>query len=126
MRPQAPANDRGAAAVELALILPFLILLVFGIIDFGRAYNAKLTLTHAAREGVRVWALGGSLEDATARVTDAATGISDITVTTTDCTFGGETSLTVSAGFEYLTPLIADLAPATSTLSATGVMRCGG
>ena len=119
-------NDRGAAAVEFALVLPFLLLVVCGIIDFGRAYNAKITLTQAAREGVRVWSLGGTATAATTRVTDAAAGLSGVTVTTTPCTFGQETSLTATAPFTYLTPLIADLAPGTTSLTATGVMRCGG
>ena len=48
------ALDRGAAAVEFALLLPLLLLLVFGIIDFGRALNAQVTLTQAAREGARL------------------------------------------------------------------------
>jgi Flp pilus assembly protein TadG len=42
-------RDRGAAAVEFALLLPLLLLLVFGIIDFGRALNAEITITQAAR-----------------------------------------------------------------------------
>ena len=48
------ARDRGAAAVEFALLLPLLLLIVFGIIDFGRALNAQITLTQAAREGARL------------------------------------------------------------------------
>ncbi|BBE23614.1 hypothetical protein MN0502_24970 [Arthrobacter sp. MN05-02] len=51
-------NERGAVAVELALVLPILILLMFGIIEVGRAYNAQVTLTSAAREAVRVVAIG--------------------------------------------------------------------
>jgi Flp pilus assembly protein TadG len=47
-------SDRGAAAVEFALLLPVLILLVFGIVEFGRAYNLYLAVTHAAREGARI------------------------------------------------------------------------
>ena len=54
------APDRGATAVEFALVLPLLLLLVFGIIDFGRALNAQITLTQAAREGARLEALGDS------------------------------------------------------------------
>ena len=52
------ARDRGATAVEFALLLPLLLLIVFGIIDFGRALNAQITLTQAAREGARLAALG--------------------------------------------------------------------
>ena len=51
------APDRGAVAVEFALLLPLLLLIAFGIIDFGRALNAQITLTQAAREGARLAAL---------------------------------------------------------------------
>lgn len=44
---------RGAAAVEFALVLPFLVVLVFGIIDFGRALFVYNYLTSAVREGGR-------------------------------------------------------------------------
>jgi len=51
-------EEKGASAVEFAVILPLLILLIFGIIEFGRMYNAYLALTHAAREGARLAAVG--------------------------------------------------------------------
>jgi len=46
-------NEKGANAVEFALILPVLIVLIFGIFQFGIAYNNYITITHAAREGAR-------------------------------------------------------------------------
>lgn len=39
--------------VEFALIVPILLLLVFGIIEFGIVYNTKIAITNAAREGAR-------------------------------------------------------------------------
>ena len=119
-------SDRGAAAVEFALVLPILLLLVCGIIDFGRAYNAQITLTHAAREAARVWALGGTAAETTLRAQSAATGLSGVTAATTTCTFGSQTTVTVTATFAFATPLIGDLAPGLTSLSAVGVMRCGG
>ncbi len=50
-------RDRGAAAVEFVLVLPVLLLLVFGIVDFGRMLNAQIVVTEAAREGARAAAL---------------------------------------------------------------------
>ena len=44
-------GDRGTAVIELALLLPFLAILVFGTVDLGRAYQLKNRLTNAAREG---------------------------------------------------------------------------
>lgn len=119
-------GEQGAAAVEFALVLPVLVLLLCGIVDFGRAYNARITLSHAAREAARVWALGGTADQTTARARSTATGLSGVTATTTTCTFGQLTSVTVKASFGFATPLIADLAPGLSSLSAEGVMRCGG
>ena len=119
-------TDAGAAAVEFALVLPILLLLLCGIIDFGRAYNARITLSHAAHEAARVWALGGTAAETTARAQAAATGLSGVTAGTTTCTFGQPTTVTVTATFGFATPLIADLAPGLTSLSAEGVMRCGG
>ncbi len=121
-------REGGAAAVELALVLPMLLLLVCGIIDFGRAYNARMTLSNAARESVRVWALGGTQEEATQRAKDTAVGlaITGVTFDSTSCTFGAKTTVNVTAEFTYLTPLIAELSPTISSLSTDGVMRCGG
>lgn len=50
-------NEKGASAVEFALILPILIILVFGIVQFGIAFNNYITITHAAREGARIAAV---------------------------------------------------------------------
>lgn len=46
-------EERGAMVVEFGLVVPILLLLVFGIIDFGRAYYTLNNLTSAVREGVR-------------------------------------------------------------------------
>ena len=46
-------RERGAAAVEFGLILPVLLLIVGGIIDFGIMYNKQILLSNAARDGVR-------------------------------------------------------------------------
>ena len=47
-------NNRGQALVEFALLLPLVMLILIGIIEFGRAWQAKQTLTDAAREGARI------------------------------------------------------------------------
>ena len=63
-------DDRGAAMVEFAIVLPVLLLILLGIIEFGRAYNAQVSIQAAAREGARELALGHSptdVENATRR-----------------------------------------------------------
>ena len=126
------ARDRGAAAVEFALLLPVLLLLVFGIIDFGRALNAQITLTQAAREGARIAALGES--NVVSGTQAAATGLSPVAVTVTACPAGAGTGVNAvvkaSYSFSFVTPLSAiagilgSSLGSTMTLTATGVMPC--
>ena len=51
-------NERGQAIVEFALLLPLLLLLVFGVVELATAYGEALTISAATREGARV---GGAL-----------------------------------------------------------------
>jgi Flp pilus assembly protein TadG len=134
--------DRGSAAVEMALVLPMLLLVLFGLIDFGRGFNAQMQLTQAAREAVRVKALRGTDADASARVAAATVGLTaplPSVTTSTPCAAGDTTSnasVTVSYSFHFITPLgpIARIFGASTlpgvgtakTLSSTGVMRCAG
>ncbi len=61
-------GERGAIAVEFALIAPMLILLVLGIIEFGFAFHAWDATQNAAREGARLGAVDASPVDITDRV----------------------------------------------------------
>jgi Flp pilus assembly protein TadG len=53
--------QRGAAAVEFALVLPLLMILIVGTMEWGRYFVVRESVVHAAREGAR----GGTLLDAT-------------------------------------------------------------
>ena len=53
-------NDRGAAAVEMALVLPILLLLVFGIINFAALFAQQLALNNGVRQGVRTAVVSGN------------------------------------------------------------------
>lgn len=54
-------NGKGQALVEMALVIFLLLLLVMGIVEFGRAMYVKNTLTHAARAGARAGVVTPSL-----------------------------------------------------------------
>ena len=127
------ARDRGAAAVEFALLLPVLLLLIFGIIDFGRALNAQITLTQAAREGARLAALGQP--NVVTRTQAAATGLRPVTVTVTTCPPGSgpgaNATVITSYSFSFITPIgaIARMFGPSSlggpiSITAQGVMPC--
>jgi Flp pilus assembly protein TadG len=126
-------SDRGAAAVEMAFMLPLLLFVVFGIIDYGRMLNAQITLTEAAREGARAAALGQS---ATTRVNNASSNLTGVTTTVTSCptnpTATSDATVTTSYTFQFVTPVpgLATIFGGTSsgskTLTGTGVVPCLG
>lgn len=47
------SGDRGAVMVEMAIVVPIFILLVFGMLEFGLAFKDKLTMAHAANQATR-------------------------------------------------------------------------
>ena len=80
---QADNSVRGAAAVGLAVVLPLLLTLVFGIIEFGWVFMVRETLTNSSREGCRVAVLQGSTEQDIQERVDASmtpTGLTTYTV----------------------------------------------
>ena len=48
-------HRQGQGLVEFALLLPILVLVVFGVLELGRAFFALIAITNAAREGARVY-----------------------------------------------------------------------
>lgn len=56
------SGERGVVMVELALVLPLLTMLIFGGLSAGIAYDHKLDVTHAAREGARYGATVAELQ----------------------------------------------------------------
>jgi Flp pilus assembly protein TadG len=76
-------NQRGAAAVEFALIAPLLMMLVFGIIDCGMFINTKTMIANAAREGARNGSISHSQAVIVSSVVSALGDIpaKDVTVT---------------------------------------------
>jgi Flp pilus assembly protein TadG len=119
-------DERGAAVVELAIVLPILVMFVFGIVEFGRGYNARIELTAAVREGARAVALG---QDGVAATKNGAPGLAadQITVTQTTCpanaAIGTNAVVDATYPFHYDIPFVGTR---TTNLTAKGVMQCGG
>lgn len=128
------SQDRGSVAVEFALLLPILLLIVFGIVDFGRALNAQITLTQAAREGARIDALNEP--SLVSRTQAAAPGLTNVNVNVLyqcqagDMQLGLDAKVQTTYSFSFVTPVgaIAGLFGkgfgSPITLSAEGVMPC--
>ena len=120
-------QERGAVAVEFAILLPLLLMLVLGTIEFGRAYNAQITLTNAARDGVRVMAIANDPTAAKAAAKNAASSVSttiptsDVTLSTTTCSTGIQVTLTVKYTLSTITGIAGPF-----PMTGKGVMLCGG
>jgi Flp pilus assembly protein TadG len=61
-------SRRGTAAVEFAVVAPLLMLLVFGMVEYGRLVMVQQVLTNASREGARTAILAGSNADSVQRL----------------------------------------------------------
>jgi TadE-like protein len=78
-------TSRGTSLVEFALVGPILLLLVFGCIDFGRAYYHMNQLNNAAREGMRLAILQDHVCNTLNGPLGSCTGSSTVSNETTVC-----------------------------------------
>ena len=69
---QLAKTQRGQTLVELALVLPIIVLILFGILEFGRIFHSYIVITNAAREGVRLGAVGKPDEEIISRIREVA------------------------------------------------------
>jgi Flp pilus assembly protein TadG len=128
MRPKRRSHDSGAAAVEFALILPVLVLMILGMIEFSRAYNVQISLSNAAREGARVMAIHNDDTLARSAAVDAAPGLNpalttgEVSVSPSSCTSGQTVTVTISHDLPLLTGYFGVSLP----MTGVGVMLCGG
>ncbi|WP_146341322.1 TadE family protein [Nesterenkonia sp. NBAIMH1] len=129
---RARTRDRGASAVEFALVAPVLVAMLLGILAFGHAFHVQSVLSNAARDGVRIMALADTSDDsdpvtaATERTIASAApsaNVSDSDITlepSGGCETGGTATLKINYPLELLglgTPI---------TLTGKGTMRCNG
>ncbi len=133
-------RDRGAAAVEMAIVLPMLLLVIAGLTDLGRAFYYQIVVSNAAREGARMLALNYTTTQMQNRVTTAAIDITGVTTPLfTACPSSipappstpPAASVTVQAtGFQWMflgdiSTLFGATIP-TPTLQSKASMRCTG
>jgi Flp pilus assembly protein TadG len=80
-----PRHARGVVAVEFALVMPLLVMLLLGIVTAGLTYSQGISLSNAVREGARFGATG----DATAPATWSTDVVSRVRMTQGDDTASG-------------------------------------
>ncbi|MDI1461705.1 TadE/TadG family type IV pilus assembly protein [Catellatospora sp. KI3] len=126
-------RDRGAAAVEMAFLLPLLLLVLFGILDFGLLLKAQIGVTEAAREGARAATVdtrGGAAAARVAQV-DSAYSTSVVSACGADPSPGDTAVITVTYRYDWATPVgaLAGIFGGGGygtglTVRGTGVMPC--
>jgi Flp pilus assembly protein TadG len=104
-------EQQGQTMTEFALVLPLLVLLLFGVIQFGIAFNNYITLTDAVRVGARKAAVSANTEDPEAvaeeRVRESAAGLKEdeLDVAVSSTWEHGE-DVTVTATYPYSISLL--------------------
>jgi len=124
----------GSATVEMAIILPLLLLLVFGTAEFGIALYRQEVLTNASREGARAGIVLSTPAVTTAQIQSAVTNyltsagwnaaLATVTATGAGGAFGANVTVTVTydTSFSVLNALVPGI-PAVKTLTGQTVMR---
>jgi Flp pilus assembly protein TadG len=110
--------DRGVALVEAAVIMPFVILLVLGVIDISRAFFDSAKVQEAAQEGALYASLNPT--DSVGAVARAEETFTDPDFTgsiTVSCPATDQVTVTVSYTFNLITPVIGNLVGSTLDLT---------
>lgn len=108
-------SDRGANLVEFAIILPFLLLLLLGTIEFAWIFSQNLDVRHGAREGARLIAVNyphGPIDDPAETPADQTIVIVDEVCSRMDVSSGGNITLQSTGG-------VGDPAPVGGSATAT-------
>lgn len=123
-------NHRGQAIVEFALVFPWLVLMLVGVIEFGLAINQYMVMSEAAREGARSAALGAdnSAVTAVAKAAISSRNIdkNNITVAINPASMrlrGNSVTVTVSYPLKTLTTMMSIFFTVTPTVQGSATMR---
>lgn len=122
---------RGAAVVEFAIVAPVLLLLVLGMIEYGRLVMVQQVITNATREGARQAVLDGATTASVTTVVNdflAGSRVSGAVVAVTPnppstAAFGDPVTVSVQVPFSQVSWLPTPMFLGNTTLSATTVMR---
>jgi len=118
-------NKKGQSMVELALVLPILLLLFMGIVQFGFIFNGHITVTSAAREGARLAALGHDGNAVRNRVQEASVApllrIEQHNIQITEN--GDAVSVVVLGSVDIIVPMLNIFTGTSVDVSSESVMR---
>lgn len=122
-------NEKGQALVEFAIILPVLLLVLLGIMEFGMMINSYLTIQNASREGARLGIVGGTTDEIKSRVAAVSPNLNaadlNVSVSPDDGNRNSGDTLTVTVDYNYHTivPFITNFINNIIVLNASTSMR---
>lgn len=108
-------DQKGQALVEFAIVLPILLLLVMGILQFGMMLNSYLTIENAAREGARTGIIGSSDSEIQNLIISTSPNLDPaklkVTITPSGAVRKPGDTLTVKVTYNYelIVPIISNL-----------------
>lgn len=111
--PKSRKGAQGQELVELAILVPILLLISFGVLDMGRLFHASITITNAAREGARYGTfdpsdVAGIINATYAEAQSSGVDLSTSTITVS-CPEGCGSGLSVRVTINYPFQLIMGL-----------------
>ena len=122
-------DKKGQALVEFAIILPVLLLLIMGIMEFGMMLNSYLTIENASREGARLGIVGGTTDEIKSCVISVSPNLNaadlSVLINPDDGYRNSGDTLTVTVDYNYHTtvPIISNLLNNIVVLKASTSMR---
>jgi Flp pilus assembly protein TadG len=125
-------GERGAVAVEFALVVPLLLLFLFSVISVSRAFQVQATLSAAAREAARTMALENDAGAARSAAVFAAS-TSSVPLTAGQVSISPDTCTGASPTTNVTVTITYDFQPTGSfaggiafPITSEAVLRCGG
>jgi len=116
-------GTEGATVVEFALVVPVLLLILWGIVDFGNVYYQLGIVNEAAREGARVAGVGGTLQSVQTAVNNFGNQL-QVSMSPTNPVSGQDVTVTVTSSVQIFTPLISAFFPSNPlTVTGRSIMR---
>jgi Flp pilus assembly protein TadG len=119
-------SQKGQAMVETALTIPLVLMILFGIADFGRIFHAYLTLDHAGREAARLASLQNTDSVIYTKIENSVVGLDKTklikSIAPANRPSGIDVTISLSYDIELLTPFFSSLA-SPITVTDTTVMR---
>lgn len=122
-------NKKGQSIVELAIVLPILLIILMGIFEFGRVMNAYMVITNASREGARLASVGESYSTVIEKIETSTYPLDvnklqiNISPSELSKSRGDSVKVNITYDIDIIIPVIQNLVPNPMHLESQTTMR---